>query len=178
MISATQRISKGLNFTSPALRVESSEDRHLSDTKAKFSQTGVVIRCERVLTDMSQDQWGSVCYLVASLLFAVWWRLRVEDEMRHQEAGTAYLVSMNAPGAVGQCCCYPWYAWKSLLLQAIKTTAIRRRTSFFIGPANPFAFELEEAMSELPLSLPECLRNALLTIFTIYTVNKIFASAG
>ena len=44
-----------------------------------------MIRCEQVLTDMSQDQWASVCYMVAVLLFAVWWRLRIEDELRHQD---------------------------------------------------------------------------------------------
>jgi hypothetical protein len=34
---------------------------------------------------MSQDQWGSVCYLMAILLFAAWYRLRIEYELRKQE---------------------------------------------------------------------------------------------
>jgi hypothetical protein len=40
---------------------------------------------KRDLREMSQDQWGSVCYLVAALLFGVWWRLRIEDQLRHQD---------------------------------------------------------------------------------------------
>ena len=79
----------------------------------------------------------------------------VANHMHLSVCHVATLVSMKAPGAAGKGCYCPWYAWKSLLLQAIKTTAIRRRTSFFIGPANPLAFELQEAMSELPWRRPE-----------------------
>jgi hypothetical protein len=81
-----QEISKGTLFYQPGIADTIFRGATpKSARQARFQQAGVVIRCERVLTDMSQDQWGSVCYLVASLLFAVWWRLRVEDEMRHQD---------------------------------------------------------------------------------------------
>jgi hypothetical protein len=50
-----------------------------------INPVGVISVRKRDLREMSQDQWGSVSYLVAALLFGVWWRLRIEDQLRHQD---------------------------------------------------------------------------------------------
>ena len=45
-------------------------------------------RCDPLRTSLDRYEpgsWASVCYMVAVLLFAVWWRLRIEDELRHQD---------------------------------------------------------------------------------------------